>query len=77
MITLDGTALLVHDRVILVSECAHVAEKWARILFAIRDDGMPYRDAMRALTQDLGMCEDYASKLYTEIAQTPSHSNLN
>ncbi len=54
--------LVIGDQIIATAQCAHVMYRMARTLTEARE--APPRDAMRLMTKDLGMCDDYAAHLY-------------
>lgn len=71
----DGTwALVVQGEVIMTANCVHVLERVARLMHQARQS--PPRQAMRILTEEVGMCDDYASALCT-ILHGGAHQTIN
>ena len=50
---------------VVASICKHVCERYARKLDEARNSS--YRVAMRIMTEELGMCEDFARGVYSEL----------
>lgn len=50
--------------------CAHMADKLCEILTDVRN--LPRRDAMRTLTSELGMCDDFAQGVYSALFGQPT-----
>jgi hypothetical protein len=57
--------LHVNNHVIMMTPCSTLAENTARKLHAAR--GASYREAMRILCTDIGMCEDFAEHIWAML----------
>lgn len=66
--------LVVAGTVIASCECSHVLKRMAKFLSEAR--AAPARDAMRILTTELGMCDDYALHIYEELTGNHAHPTL-
>lgn len=60
-----GWAVYVGGQCVVASSCRHLCEHTARLLHRARESS--HRNAMAILTQDLGMCEQYAWALYLHL----------
>lgn len=66
-------SVLVNHRLVIASPCDHVCKRAARILDQAR--AADYRDAMRFLTTDLGMCDEVAEIIYMELRTEGKRAN--
>lgn len=66
--------LIVGGKIIVTSECPHVLERMARLLHQAREASS--REAMRILTTEIGMCENYAEAVRLRLHDnTPATLN--
>lgn len=61
----DGWMLTCNNQFIVASSCHHVVKKYAEALSRARD--ATHRKAMQIMTEELGMCEEYAKHLYLHM----------